>query len=78
MESVRKRGRPCRKLECAECEKNFTCYNSWYAHMQCSHRPPTVPCKHCDSKFRTVSVRNQHFYAAMFSAQRVGRPPLLN
>lgn len=51
-----------RPLQCEECKQTFNVYSTWYSHKVQKHGEPNVPCKHCDEKFKTVALRNAHFY----------------
>lgn len=50
------------QYECNKCNKTFKVYATWYSHMRQKHREPSIPCTHCPERFKTVALRNAHYY----------------
>ncbi len=51
-----------RDLVCDRCNKRFNVYGSWYSHQKQKHDDPNISCKHCNEKFKTIALRNTHYY----------------
>lgn len=51
-----------RSLTCDKCNQTFRIYGTWYSHMKQKHNDAYIKCFHCKQLFKTVALRNAHYY----------------
>lgn len=62
-------------LSCEECALTFKSYAGWRGHLTRIHQEGRIACAHCTVRFRTATLRNAHFYAAITGEPSTrGRP----
>lgn len=61
--------RPKRSLHCSICDRDFSVYKTWYSHQKQIHGKPYIPCRHCTELFKTIGLRNAHYYRSVFGTR---------